>query len=162
MRTRLKAKREYADLAHTDEKEEAKAEAPEYLKLDASEGTANEDKKRTKPRPATEAESAISLSSSLNAGPQPELYFSCDPDQMLHSLFTSHTRGIVGGGRGEEEEVMRKCVITADFEKKERVPPITTSKYARKKLTKVSTNPSNFSVPVDGSFLAEKQRIIKW
>lgn len=84
----------------------------------------------------------------LDPGPQPDLYFSCDPDKMLDNLLVPLTRrrhgegGLRGKGKGglkaiRQEEVMKDCIITPDFERKECAPPITISKHAHKKIVKV-------------------------
>lgn len=80
--------------------------------------------------------SVESLCSALDPGPTPDLYFSCDPDKVLQDLLAP--RVTLGSRRGREEDaVMKDCVITPDFERRECAPPITTSKHAQKKVAKV-------------------------
>lgn len=78
----------------------------------------------------------LSLSSCLDAGPAPDLYFSCNPDKLVEGLLAPTPRGI-GTSRLEENPVMKHCVLTPDFEKRESAPPITISKHTQKKLAKV-------------------------
>lgn len=88
--------------------------------------------------PIPEGQSSVrSLCSALDPGPTPDVYFSCDPDKVLQDLLAP--RVALGGRRegGGEESVMKNCVITPDFERRECAPPITISKYARKKVAKV-------------------------
>lgn len=77
----------------------------------------------------------VSLSSCLDAGPAPDLYFSCNPDKMVEGLLAPTPRGLEG--LVEENAVMKHCVLTPDFEKRESAPPITISKHTQKKLAKV-------------------------
>jgi hypothetical protein len=79
----------------------------------------------------------VSLCSALDPGPTPDAYFSCDPDKVLQGLLGTRGAAQLERRGGEEEAVMKHCVITPDFEKKECAPPITISKFARKKLAKV-------------------------
>ena len=102
----------------------------------------------------TAVDTERSLSSSLLAGPEPELYFSCDSDKLVQGLLLPHVAMQQVGGSGQvhkatgndHEEVMKDCVLTTDFERKECAPPITISKYVRKKLAKVSSCDSNSMV----------------
>ena len=83
----------------------------------------------------------VSLCSSLDPGPTPSLYFSCDPDKMLDTLLAPKTRTRVKGqhvgvGLGGTKE---DFVITADFERKECAPPLSLSRHAKKKMNQVHT-----------------------
>lgn len=137
MRTRQKARLEAA--AGTPE-------ASGFLSLS---GEAEEDEVASppaSPRPHSvavpvqlpEPDHVVTLSSSLQVGATPDLYFSSNPDKMLHSLLAPDTR-VRGQPRpgGGEEEIMKNCVITPDFECKESAPPISLSKFKRKKLNQV-------------------------
>ena len=77
----------------------------------------------------------VSLSSCLDAGPAPDLYFSCNPDKIVEGLLAPAPRD--PGTSREEDPVMKHCVLTPDFEKRENAPPITISKHIQKKLAKV-------------------------
>lgn len=125
MRTRQKARLE------------VEAAASDFLNLGVSEENATKDEVGT--RPSASDHAAVSLSSCLDPGPQPDLYFSCDPDKMADSLLAPYP-GVKGyhqhiGTR--EKEVMKDCVITPDFERKECAPPISLSKHERKKINQV-------------------------
>lgn len=83
----------------------------------------------------------VSLSSSLDTGPAPELYFSCDADRMVHRLLAPRLPLGAGlaGNKSPQQEVMKNCVLTPDFEKRDCAPPLSVSKHQRKKLAKVCT-----------------------
>lgn len=77
----------------------------------------------------------ISLSSSLDPGPKPGLYFTCDPDKMADRILAG-VKGCPQAGT-REKEVVQDCVITPDFEQKDCAPPISISKHERKKINQV-------------------------
>ena len=88
----------------------------------------------------------VTLASELEVGPLPGLYFSCDTDEMVDRLMAPRTKGrtqvVTGRGcRGEsgssQETIMKKSVVTSDFERKDCAPPISQSRYAIKKLKRV-------------------------
>ena len=78
-------------------------------------------------------------SSSLDPGQDlmGELYFSFDVESLVGGC--GKGRGLVdqGGGRDPHHELMKKSVITPDFEKRESAPPINNSHYAIQKMKKV-------------------------
>ena len=79
-----------------------------------------------------------SLCSSLDPGPQQDLYFSCDPNVVVDSVLPPRTlRSKVGSNIGRRQDMRKDYVITSDFEQKECAPPIKVSSYARKKAAKV-------------------------
>lgn len=146
MRTRQKAKLEAASLGSEKELEPEEAEKG-YIALDnvtGDECPPAESQSDDPTDPPTQQGAAkkqpgqvISLSSSLDPGPAPELYFSCDPDKMLQGLLGPRASIEQRGQQRDHEPVMKDCVITADFEKLECAPPMTVSKYTRKKMAKV-------------------------
>ena len=78
------------------------------------------------------------LSSSLDPGPEMkgELYFSFDVESVTDrqgKVKLSQDQG----GRDPHHKLMKKSVITPDFEKRESAPPITQSRYAIQRMKKV-------------------------
>ena len=71
------------------------------------------------------------LASSLQPGITEELYFSFDQEEILRS---SHRGNFL---EDVDEEVMKRSVITPDFERKERVPAVNQSRYTLQKMRKV-------------------------
>ena len=71
------------------------------------------------------------LASSLQPGITEELYFSFDQEEILRS---SHRGNFL---EDVDEEVMKRSVITPDFERKERVPAVNHSRYTLQKMRKV-------------------------
>ena len=78
-------------------------------------------------------------SSSLDPGQDMmgDLYFSFDVESLVGGC--DKGRGLVEkrGGRDPHHDLMKKSVITPDFEKKESAPPINNSRYAIQKMKKV-------------------------
>ena len=78
-------------------------------------------------------------SSSLDPGQDMmgDLYFSFDVESLVGGC--GKGRGLVGqrGGRDPHHDLMKKSVITPDFEKKESAPPISNSRYVIQKMKKV-------------------------
>jgi hypothetical protein len=78
-------------------------------------------------------------SSSLDPGQDimGELYFSFDVESLVGGC--GKGRGLVEqrGGRDPHHALMKKSVITPDFEKRESAPPINQSRYAIQKMKKV-------------------------
>ena len=75
----------------------------------------------------------MSSASSLDPGPRPDCYFSCDGEEMVSQLVTQGRQRKEKSWFGEGqrcEDVMKKSVLTADFEQKECAPPMFRSKYA--------------------------------
>ena len=72
----------------------------------------------------------MGLASSLQPGITEELYFSFDQEEILRS---SHR----GTFLEDVDEVMKRSIITPDFERKERVPAISQSRYTLQKIRKV-------------------------
>ena len=82
------------------------------------------------------------LSSHLDPGTEMngQLYFSFD----VESVVSGRGKGnppLDQGGRDPHHELMKKSVITADFEKRESAPPISRSRYAIEKMKKVREYP---------------------
>ena len=82
----------------------------------------------------------VTLASCLDPGPKPESYFSCGGDEMITQLLAPHKRGreekaVVGWSKDGPvcEDIMKKSILTPDFEQKQHAPPIHLSKYALKK-----------------------------
>lgn len=75
------------------------------------------------------------FSTSLQPCMKERPYFSATTKRALKSSPTS--RSALQWGESEEE-LMKKSVITSDFEKREVAPPMYVSKYARAKARKVS------------------------
>ena len=95
-----------------------------------------DEEESTKPKQfSDESSDTVTLSSSLNPGPTPDLYFSCDPNKMLDTLLST---GLRGSQVSRVEEVLKDCVITADFERRDCAPPISVSKRQQKKINQVS------------------------
>lgn len=80
---------------------------------------------------------AVDLASSLDPGPLPQLYFSCDPEQLESRLLGGHSTRSRSRLETVEEEVMKKSVLSADFEQLECAPAMTQSRYAISKMRKV-------------------------
>ena len=111
---------------------------PDILTLDDSDDVLM----RGVPLPSLQAEKFVDVSkpsSSLDPGQEMkgELYFSFD----VESVMSGHGKGrsLVERGRGHDPhyELMKKSVITPDFEKRESAPPISHSRYAIQKTKKV-------------------------
>ena len=85
-------------------------------------------------------------SSSLDPGQDMmgELYFSFDVESLVGGC--GKGRGLVEqrGGRDPHHDLMKKSVITPDFEKKESAPPINNSRYAIQKMKKVWSQLRNY------------------
>ena len=88
------------------------------------------------------------LASSLQPGITEELYFSFDQEEILRS---SHRGNFL---EDIDEEVMKRSVITPDFERKERVPAVNQSRYTLQKMRKVC-NPHNTKFSFISLFLGE-------
>ena len=132
--------------AHSDSEKEQSDDAgteclPDVIKLNSPDELAT---KRAPTLSLREKESstssAIKPRSRLDPGPEirGELYFSLDTESMIggcrkgRSLVLTRPRG-----HDPHHELMKKSVITADFEKRESAPPIK-SQYAIQKMKKVS------------------------
>lgn len=77
------------------------------------------------------------LSSSLKPSLTEPLYFTYSRKKGITSSRAGGRSSAVTWGDTEEEEVMKKSVITADFEKRETAPPMHVSKYAKARARKV-------------------------
>ena len=81
-----------------------------------------------------------SCSSQLDPGPDmtDQLYFSFDLEGVVGRRGHRGLSLSVGGGKSDpHSELMKKSVITADFEKREYAPAISQSRYTAQKMKKV-------------------------
>ena len=80
----------------------------------------------------------VKLASELDPGPQPQLYFTSDPDKMVTALMgSSRCEKRVCSQKQAPKDLLKKSIITSDFERKECAPPISQSRYAVKRMKKV-------------------------
>lgn len=111
---------------------------PDILTLDNS----DEVLIRGVPLPSLREKKIIDLSkpsSKLDPGQDMngELYFSFDVESLVGGCGKGRSLVEQRGGRDPHHELMKKSVITPDFEKRESAPPINHSRYAIQKMKKV-------------------------
>ena len=87
----------------------------------------------------TKASSSLRLSSTLQPRLKEKLYFSFNKKDILASSSATGKSKSSSWETGDEH-LLAKSIITPDFEKKERAPPLVISKYARAKARKVCSS----------------------
>lgn len=111
---------------------------PDILTLDDS----DEVLIRGAPLPSLRDKKVVDLNkpaSSLDPGQdmKGQLYFSFDVESLVGGCGKGRSLVEQRGGHDPHYELMKKSVITPDFEKKESAPPINRSRYAIQKMKKV-------------------------
>lgn len=112
-------------------------ELGDFLSLKEKEKTKDPVIPQTSKQSRDVSSGTVTLSSTLNPGPTPDLYFSCDPNEMLDTLLNTGVNGSQPSGGIREKDIMKDCVITADFERRDCAPPISVSKQQQKKMNQV-------------------------
>ncbi len=136
MRTRRAAKLEAGETCSGDETGAHESEEAEEGEVLNGSGLPDVIELQSTTTTTSEPGRVITLASALDPGPGPELYFSCDTDTMIDALMVP--RGGSGHLSGGDGGIMKRSVLTSDFEKKESVPPSYQSRYTKKKENKVS------------------------
>lgn len=111
---------------------------PDVLSLKSCEGPMRAATISARPR-EWRGKDRCEVSSSLDPGPDVmgQLYLKFDLESVVEKHGKRHPQPLGQGGRDPLHELMKKSVITADFEKREAAPPISQSRYAAQKMKKV-------------------------
>ena len=111
---------------------------PDVLSLESCEEPVRAATISIRPR-ELKAKDGCEVSSSLDPGPDMmgQLYLNFDLERVVEERGKRRLQPLGPGGRGPLHELMKKSVITTDFEKREAAPPITQSRYTAQKTKKV-------------------------